>query len=136
RSSDLLDLGDAGVGSQRIGDTDADAIGSGGGEVDGTLDQVVAADGAESDPGSAIPALHGEVGDAVEAEGHAVGRLDRTGVVVLDRVDDDVIDGLAAVEVDLDPVRIGIGGSVDPAAAITPRSEEHTSELQSRGHLV
>ena len=81
---------------------------------------MVAADGAESDPGSAIPALHGEVGDAVEAEGHAVGRLDRTGVVVLDRVDDDVINGLAAVEVDLDPIGIGIGRGVDPAAAITP----------------
>src|SRR5438105_14150435 len=81
---------------------------------------MVAADGAENDPGGAIPALDGEGGDAVEAEGHAVGRLDRTGIVVLDRVDDDVIDGLAAVEVDLDPVRIGIGGSVDPAAAITP----------------
>ena len=54
------------------------------------------------------------------AEGHGLGRLDRTGVVVLEGIDDDVIDGLAAVEVDLDPVGIAIGGRVDPAAAITP----------------
>ena len=54
------------------------------------------------------------------AEGHGLGRLDRTGVVVLEGIDDDVIDGLAAVEVDLDPVGIAIGRSVVPTAAITP----------------
>src|ERR1700694_1366633 len=66
------------------------------------------------------PFLHGEGGDAVLAEGHGLGRLDRTGVVVLEGIDDDVIDGLAAVEVDLDPVGIAIGRSVVPTAAITP----------------
>ena len=53
-------------------------------------------------------------------EGHRVGRLDRVGVVVLDRIDDDVIDRLAAVEVDLDPVGPRVGGGVVPAAADAP----------------
>ncbi len=61
-----------------------------------------------------------EVGDAVAAEGQRVGGLDRIGVVVLHRIDDDPVDGLAAVEIDLHPVREDVGGGVVPAAAVAP----------------
>ncbi len=103
-----FDFGDAGVAGKRGGDVDADTVGRVGGEIHRALDQVVAADAAQRHPGRAVPALHGKRGDAVQRERHRVGRLDRVGVVVLDRIDDDVIDRLAAVEVDLHPVGPGV----------------------------
>src|SRR5262249_42800696 len=115
-----LDFGDARVTVERAVDLDADAGGRGRAEVDGALDQVVAGDAGQRDPGAPVPALQGESGDAVLAESHAIGGLDRAGVVILDGIDDDVIDGLAAVEVDLDPVGEAVGGGVVPAAVVTP----------------
>src|SRR6185369_14636836 len=116
--SPSFDLGDAGEGSEGGGDADADLAGGEGSEGNGALDQGVAADGGERDPLGALPALDGEGGDAVETEGHAVGGLDRIRIVVLQRIDDDAIDGFAAVEADRHGVGEGIAGAVVPAAAV------------------
>jgi len=115
-----FDLGDAGVTGERGGDVDADAVGRVRGEIHRALDQCVAADAAQRDPGCAVPALHGKRGDAVQAERHRVARLDRVGVVVLHRIDDDVIDRLAAAEVDLHPVGPCVAGGIVPAPADAP----------------
>src|SRR6185503_14348141 len=65
-------------------------------------------------------ALYSKRGNAVQAERHRIGWLDRVGVVVLHRIDDDVIDRLAAAEVDLHPVGPCTGGGIVPAAADAP----------------
>src|SRR6185369_8056046 len=62
----------------------------------------------------------GKCRDAVQAEGHRVGRLDWVGVVVLERINNDVINRLAAVEVDLHPVGPGVAGGIVPAPADAP----------------
>src|SRR6202171_5949808 len=115
-----LDFGEAGERGPGIGDIDANAIGGVGGEVDGALDQVVAADGTQGDPIRAIPPLDGEVGHAIEREGLYVGRLDRAGVVILHRIDDHMIDGLGGGEVDLGPVGEAAGGSIVQATVVDP----------------
>src|ERR1700680_317532 len=118
--SPSFDFGDAGVAVERIGDVDTNAIGGIGGEVDGPFDQVVAADRAPDEPGSAVPALHGEVSQSPCGECHGVGRFDRIRRVILHRIDHDVIDELAASEVDLDPIRESTGGGVVPTTSIAP----------------
>ena len=61
-----------------------------------------------------------EGGHAVEREGLVIRRVDRVGVVVLQRAKDDLVDGLLAVEDDLHPIREGVGGGAFPAAALAP----------------
>src|SRR5208283_5676012 len=103
------------------GDVDPDAIGRVGGEAHRALDQVVARHRrTEVHPGRSVPALDLEGGDAVEAESHVRRRVDRGEVVILQRVDDDLVDRLRAAEVDLHPVRKGVGRGAVPAPAVTP----------------
>src|SRR5207244_5057215 len=71
--SPSLDFGDAGIVAERVGDVDANAIGGVGREIDGPLDQVVAADRPQDDPSRAVPALHGEVSQSPLGECHGVG---------------------------------------------------------------
>src|SRR5262249_55062107 len=81
-------------------------------------DEAIAGDGGQRDPVRAVPALHGEAGDAVEAEGLRIGGFDRIEIVVLQRIDDDAIDGLRAIEGDLHPVGEDIAGGIVPVAAV------------------
>ncbi len=69
------------------------------------LTRLLPADAAQRDPCRAVPTLHLEVGDAVLAEGESGRWIDRAREVVLHRIHDDVVDRLAAAEVDLHPVR-------------------------------
>src|SRR4029434_10575432 len=86
-------------------------------EADCALDQIVAGDSGEGHPSGTIPALHRKILDAVLGKAKAIGRLDWVQVIVLECEYDDAVDGLAAVEIDLHPVRIRIGRGVRPAAA-------------------
>src|SRR5207245_2861186 len=71
-------------------------------------------------PGRAVPVLHVEGSDAVVAERHAQRRLDRVlGVLLRNHVD--LIDRLAAVEIDFDPVREAGAGPVQPDSAVAAR---------------
>src|SRR5688572_23264340 len=98
----------------------ADAVGGEGGETKRALDQVVARDAGKSHPARAVPALHREIDDAVEREGHGVGGFDRTAAVILHGVDHYPVDALGSIESDLDPIGEGGPRAVVPAAAATP----------------
>ena len=115
--SPRFDFGDARPGIECVGDVDADPIGDVRREGDGALDEIVAADRAQRNPVGAIPALDREVDQAVETEGHRVRWLDWTQVVILHRIDHDMIDELRAIEIDLHPVREAVRGGVIPIAA-------------------
>src|SRR6478752_1071729 len=115
-----LDFGDPRIPCQRARHVDPDSIGEHRRERDGALDEIVAADAAKRDPRGPIPSLHLERGDAVKRERRRIAWLDGTRVIVLQRIDDDVIDRLLAVEVDLHPIGKRAERRVVPSAAGPP----------------
>ena len=71
-------------------------------------------------PSGASPILNLKIGYPVETEGRAKRRSDWSPVVVLQSEDVNFIDGFAAVEINLHPIRIRIGGGIVPTAAGGP----------------
>src|SRR2546425_2953780 len=59
-------------------------------------------------PGSPIPILHLEISYPVQAERLSFGRLLWIGEIILKRKDINLVDVLTGVEIDLNPIRVGV----------------------------
>ena len=72
-------------------------------------------------PGAAIPTLDVKSCRPYREKVMRIGGLDRVGVVVLHRIDHHPVDALAAIEIDLHPVRPSVWRGIVPAGvAIAP----------------
>src|SRR5207253_6798022 len=106
--------------------------------------QVVAKIIAKERPDALLPTLGGQTGLNTAMDLHRHGVLAQFGVEmigaradVIDKAEDRQKFKDAMIKIGLDVPRSGVARSLAQAQEIREsRSEEHTSELQSRGHLV
>jgi len=131
-----FELDDARVGVERIGDVDAYTISGGGEEGNGALHQIVVADRCDGDPICTVPGLDIEVGDAIQRERHRVGRFHRSGGVVLQGIEDDMVDSFGAVEIDLDPVRKRVASGTKCSLKRDPAEADQSAQLFEQAESV
>ena len=87
-----------------------------------TLDEIIACNAAarHRHPVRIIEVLYVEAGQAILCKGQRVCGFDGIRIIILQRVDVDLVDRLLAAKIDLEPVGLNVLCSIIPSAAIAP----------------